>query len=347
MKTDTFWARTALRAVLCAIAAVSLQGVAWAQGAATIPATPATSGAATLTKPARIVVTVPPGGGIDTIARRLASRMAPVLGQPVIVENRPGASGVLGVDNIVRSAPDGSSLILAAGSTITVLPHLLKKLPYDAIKDLTPIAQIGVTPLVMLVNADNVAKTVAEFVAAAKSSPNTTSYGSYGNGSLGHLIGEAFKHSSGVTMVHVPYKGCASAINDLIGGQLSAVVCDVGSAAAFLQPGRRLRGLAITGTHRLASFPVIPTFPEAGYPTLGPLVGWIGIFGPANMPKPLVAALVRDFADVMKTDDMRSALAQIGYDIGDPSAANFARTVQQDGVVWGQLIRSIGGITLE
>lgn len=344
MKTDTFWTRAALRAALCVAAAISLQAVAWAQGA---PATLATPGAATLAKPARIVVTVPPGGGIDTIARRLATRMAPVLGQPVIVENRPGASGVLGVDNIVRSAPDGSSLILAAGSTITVLPHLMKKLPYDAIKDLTPIAQIGVTPLVMLVNSDNPAKTVAEFVAAAKSSPNTMSYGSYGNGSLGHLIGEAFKHAAGVTMVHVPYKGCASAINDLIGGQLSAVVCDVGSAAAFLQPGSRLRGLAITGTHRLVSFPAIPTFPEAGYPTLGPLVGWLGIFGPANMPKPLVAALVKDFADVMKTDDMRTALAQIGYDIGDPSAANFAKTVQQDGVVWGQLIRSIGGITLE
>lgn len=328
----------AARGIVGAAVALSLQAGACAQSAPTAP---------TVGKPARIVVTVPPGGGIDTIARRLATKVVPALSQTVIVENRPGASGVLGVDNIVRSVPDGSSLILAAGSTITVLPHLMKKLPYDATRDLTPIAQIGVTPLVMLVNADNPAKTVADFVAAAKANPDTRSYGSYGNGSLGHLIGEAFKHASGVRMVHVPYKGCAAAINDLIGNQLSAVVCDIGSAAAFLQPGSRLRGLAITGSQRVVSFPGIPTFPEAGYPTLGTLVGWLGIFGPAQMPKPLVAALVKDFGEAMKADDMRAALAQIGYDIGDPSAANFAKTVQRDTVVWGQLIRDIGGLTLE
>ncbi|CAN7780882.1 tripartite tricarboxylate transporter substrate-binding protein [Variovorax sp. LjRoot175] len=327
-----------IRAAICAAGAMSLQAAAWAQ------ATPAS---ATLNKPGRIVVTVPPGGGIDTIARRLATKVAAAMGQPVIVENRPGASGVLGVDNIVRSAPDGSSLILAAGSTITVLPHLMKKLPYDATKDLTPIAQIGVTPLVMLVNADNPSKTVGEFVAAAKARPGTMSYGSYGNGTLGHLIGEAFKHAAGVDLVHVPYKGCAAAINDLIGGQVSAVVCDIGSSAAFLQPGSRLRGLAITGTGRVAAFPAIPNFPEAGYPTLGPLVGWLGIFGPAHMPKPLVDALTADFANAMKTDDMRTALAQIGYDIGDPDRARFTRTVRDDTVLWGKLIQSIGGIAVE
>ncbi len=327
-----FW----IKAALCLCGAAALQPAAWAQAQA-----------ATLGKPARIVVTVPPGGGIDTIARRLATRMAPAFGQTVIVENRPGASGVLGVDNIVRSQPDGSSLILAAGSTITVLPHLLKKLPYDATKDLTPIAQIGVTPLVMLVNADNPAKSVADFVAAAKARPGTLSYASYGNGSLGHLIGEAFKHAAAVDLIHVPYKGCAAAINDLIGGQVSAVFCDIGSSAAFLQPGSRLRGLAITGTRRIAAFASIPTFPEAGYPTLGPMVGWLGIFGPARMPRPLVDALVADFANAMKTDDMRTALAVIGYDIGDPSVANFTRTVQQDTLTWGQLIQSIGGISLE
>lgn len=324
-----------IRAALCTVVALALQPAAWAQSAPT------------LNKAGRIVVTVPPGGGIDTIARRLATKVAPAMGQPVIVENRPGASGVLGVDNIVRSAPDGSSLILAAGSTITVLPHLMKKLPYDAAKDLTPIAQIGVTPLVMLVNADNPAKTVGEFVAAAKARPGTMSYGSYGNGTLGHLIGEAFKHAAGVDLVHVPYKGCAAAINDLIGGQVSAVMCDIGSSAAFLQPGSRLRGLAITGTGRVAAFPSIPNFPEAGYPTLGPLVGWLGIFGPANMPKPLVATLMADFAAVMKTEDMRAALAQIGYEVGDPDPARFARTVRDDTVLWGKLIQSIGGIALE
>lgn len=332
--TKHLWIRAALCA-LATVAAVALQPAAWAQAAPT------------LTKPGRIVVTVPPGGGIDTIARRLATKMAPAMGQPVIVDNRPGASGVLGVDNVVRSAPDGSSLILAAGSTITVLPHLMKKLPYDATKDLTPIAQIGVTPLVMLVNADNSAKTLGEFVAAAKARPGTMSYGSYGNGTLGHLIGEAFKHAAGVDLVHVPYKGCAAAINDLIGGQLSAVMCDIGSSAAFLQPGSRLRGLAITGTGRVAAFPAIPNFPEAGYPTLGPLVGWLGIFGPANMPKPLVATLMADFAAVMKTEDMRAALAQIGYEIGDPDPARFARTVREDTALWGKLIQSIGGIALE
>ncbi|MGO4331104.1 Bug family tripartite tricarboxylate transporter substrate binding protein [Cupriavidus sp. 2TAF22] len=327
-----------IKAALCLAGALALQPPIWAQAATATP-TPG--------KPVRIVVTVPPGGGIDTIARRLAAKVAPAVGQPVIVENRPGASGMLGVDNIVKSAPDGSSLILAAGSTITVLPHLMKKMPYDATRDLTPITQIGVTPLVMLVKAESPAKDLADFVAAAKARPGTLSYGSYGNGTLGHLIGEVFKHEAGVDLVHVPYKGCAAAINDLIGGQVSAVFCDIGSSAAFLQPGGRLRGLSITGTRRITAYPTVPTFSEAGYPTLGPLVGWLGIFGPANMSKPLVDALVADFGSVMKTADMRSALAQVGYEIGGPSAAGFAKTVQQDTQVWGQLIQRIGGIALE
>lgn len=300
--------------------------------------------AVALTKPARIVVTVPPGGGIDNIARQLSARIAPLVGQPVIVENRPGASGVLGVDNVVRAAPDGSNLVLATGSTMTVVPHLGTKLPYDTTRDLTPIAQIGVTPLIMLVRAEDAARTVKDFVAAGKARSASFSYASYGSGSVGHLIGEAFKHAAALDMVHVPYKGCAAAINDLLGGQVNAVMCDIGSAAGFLADGTRIRGLAITGEHRVKAFPAIPTFVEAGLPTLGPLVGWLGIFGPARMAPALSEGLTAAFATVLQSEGMRNALEQIGYEASTLSVPEFRKKIAEDTQVWGRLIQSIGGI---
>lgn len=167
------------------------------------------------TKPVRILVPLAPGGGVDTVARKLADKLKPALKQPIIVENKPGAAGTLAIDTVAKAPPDGHTIALVAGSMIAINPHVLRQMPYDTAKDLVPVAQVGTTPLVLLVNANNPAKTLKEFLAAAKAKPKEASFGSYGNASVGHLLGEAIAKAAGVDMVHVPYKGATPAINDL------------------------------------------------------------------------------------------------------------------------------------
>lgn len=309
---------------------------AWAQGAAAFP-----------NKPVRILVPLAPGGGVDTITRKLGDKLGPALKQPIVIENKPGAAGTLAIDAMAKSPPDGHTIALVAGSMIAINPHVLRKMPYDTAKDLVPVAQVGTTPLVLLVNANNPAKTLKEFLANAKAKPKDSSFGSYGNASVGHLLGEAINKAAGVSMVHVPYKGATPAITDLIGGQVSAVIADFGSSRAHIGPGGKLRALALSADKRVAAFPNVPTFGEEGLPQLNSMNGWLGVFAPAKTPKDIVAKLAAEITKALAADDLKAGLADLGYEATGTGGDKFAEIVKQDTDRWGAVIKSVGGITLE
>lgn len=309
---------------------------AFAQGAAAFPS-----------KPIRILVPLAPGGGVDTITRKLGDKLGPALKQPIIIENKPGAAGTLAIDSMAKSPADGHTIALVAGSMIAINPHVLRKMPYDTAKDLVPVAQVGTTPLVLLVNASNPAKTLKDFIAGAKAKPKDASFGSYGNASVGHLLGEALNKAAGITMVHVPYKGATPAITDLIGGNVAAVIADFGSARAHIGPGGKLRALALSADKRVAAFPTVPTFGEEGLPQLNSMNGWLGVFAPAKTPKDIVAKLAAEISKALATDDLKSGLADLGYEATGTGGDKFAEIVKQDTDRWGAVIKSVGGITLE
>jgi tripartite-type tricarboxylate transporter receptor subunit TctC len=299
------------------------------------------------TKQVRIIVPLAPGGGVDTITRRLADKLRPAFKQAIIVENKPGAAGTLALDAVAKAPADGHTFGLVAGSMIAINPHVLRKMPYDTAKDLVPVAQVGTTPLVLLVNANNPAKTLKEFLAAAKAKPKEATFGSYGNASVGHLLGEALGKAAGVDIVHIPYKGATPAITDLIGGQVSSVIVDFASARAHIGPGGKLRALALSADKRVAAFPNVPTFGEEGLRQLDSMNGWIGVFAPAKTPKDVVAKLAAEIGKALATDDMRSALADLGYEATGIGGDRFAGIVRQDTERWGAVIKSVGGITLD
>ena len=322
--------------VVAAAATLSIGTAAIAQGAAGFPS-----------KLIKVMVPLAPGGGVDAVTRRLGEKLSAQVGQPIIVENKPGAAGTLGIDAAAKAPPDGYTLVLTAGSAIAISPHVLRKMPYDTAKDLVPVAQIGTTPLVLLVNANHPAKTLREFIAAAKAKPKDATFGSYGTASVGHLLGEAINKAAGIDMVLVPYKGAAPAISDLIGGQVSAVIADFGSARAHIGPGGKLRALALSSNKRVANYPNVPTFGEEGLPQLDSMNGWLGVFAPAKTPKDIVDKLAAEIGKALQTPDLKASLAELGYEATGTPTDKFAAIVKQDTDRWGAVIKSVGGITLD
>ena len=322
--------------IVAAATTLSIGSAAFPQGAAGYPS-----------KPIRIMVPLSPGGGVDTVTRKLGEKLSAQMGKPIIVENKPGAAGTLGIDAAAKAPPDGYTLVLTAGSAIAINPHVLRKMPYDTAKDLVPVAQVGTTPLVVLVNAANPAKTLREFIAAAKAKPKEATFGSYGNASVGHLLGEALNRAAGIDMVHVPYKGAAPAITDLIGGQVSMAIADFASARAHIGPGGKLKALALSAKKREAAFPNVPTFGEEGLPQLDSMNGWLGVFAPAKTPKDIVGKLAAEIGKALQTPDLKAGLAELGYEATGTPTDKFATIVKQDTERWGAVIQSVGGITLD
>jgi len=216
-------------------------------------------------KPIRLVVGFAAGGGTDYVARAIAPRLTEALGQPLIVENRPGAAGTLGNDLVAKAAADGYTLLAAAAGPMTVAPNFLGKLPYDTFKDFDPVALIVTSPFVLVVNPTLPIKTLAEFDALAKAKPGSINFGSSGTGGSPHLAGELYKRMAGIDIVHVPYKGLAPALTDLLGGQIQAVFADIGLALKQIEAGK-LRPLAVTGAQRFAALPTGPAGPGARQP---------------------------------------------------------------------------------
>ena len=295
------------------------------------------------TKPIRLIVTYPPGGGADLMARLVAPKMSEVLGQPVVVENKAGASGQIAAAEVARSAPDGHTLMLDAMS-YAVNPSLYPRMPYDPAKAFTPIAVLVQFPNMLVVTPSFPAKDVKELIAAARSKPGTIAFASSGNGSAQHLSGELFRQRTGVEITHIPYKGGGPALNDVMGGQVPVFFANMASGLQHVKGGK-LRALAITGSKRSPALPDAPTMAEAGVPGYE-VYEWNAIFAPAGTPAPVIAKLADAIAKAVQSPEFRERVASLGGELpgyGPVEAERFVRTQTE---LWGKVVRE-GGIKVE
>ena len=279
-------------------------------------------------KPVTLVVPFPPGGATDTVARILAKGMGQRLGQSVIVDNKAGAGTAIGAGAVAQAAPDGYTLLISSNTTFTVNPALKSKLPYDAQKSFESIGLIGTSPLVLLANPALPASTVKEVVAMARAKPGKLAYGSFGNGTTSHFAGEMFKVVTGTDILHVPYKGSAPAMTDLIGGQVQ-LTFDTNVAALPMMQAGKVKAIAVTSAKRSPSMPNVPTVAEAGYPDYE-MVPWITIVAPRGLPAPVQQALGKALADTLGDAAARGDLEKAGVDVAwQPGSFYDARVAKE------------------
>ncbi|WP_167784689.1 Bug family tripartite tricarboxylate transporter substrate binding protein [Ramlibacter rhizophilus] len=290
-------------------------------------------------KPVRIIVSFAPGGLTDLIARAIQPKLQEGLGQPVVVENRPGAGGTVAEAQLVRAAPDGYTLLLSADS-VPANPHLVPNLPYDALKDMTPVALLTRIPLVMLVNNNVPAKNLKEFVAYAKANPGKLSFASPGIGTSNHLYSEVFKDMVGIEMPHVAYKGGGPAMTDLLGGHVQALLISSTLAAPQVAAGK-VKALAVTSDKRLAKLPDVPTFAEAGYADFKPQQ-WNGLFVPAGTPAPVVERIRSEFTKAIQSPEVQTRLAELNAEPVMSSQAEFASMLKRETESLGKVIKDRG-----
>lgn len=288
----------------------------------------ATAQGAYPSKPIKLVVPFAPGGTTDIVARVVADKLGPLLGQPVVVDNRPGAGGSLGTDAIAKSAPDGYTLGVGTVSTLGINPAVFPKLPFDVERDLQPISNLASVPNVMSANPSTKAKTIQEFIALAKSQPGKLSYGTPGNGSLGHLMGEAFGHASQTQLLHVPYKGAGPALNDALAGQIDVLFDNLPSSLQYIQAGK-LRALAVAAPKRLENFPDVPTFAEVGLHDVNGMA-WFGVIAPAKTPEAIVTRLHGAIVKVLAMPEVAEKLKSLGAIPVGNSPAQFGQQIKTE-----------------
>ena len=296
------------------------------------------------TKPVRIVAPFAAGSTIDIIGRIISPRLHEALGQPVIVENRPGAGGMIGVDYVAKSVPDGHTLVIGALGPLAMNPALYPKTPFDPVKDFAAVSLLATGPVVIAVHPSIPAHDIKELVEFARKRPGQLNFGSPGVGSSPHLTGELFKLITKTNIVHVPYKGNAEAITDLIGGQLSMVFTGVPPVVPLAKAGK-VRLLATTGKERMANLPDVPTIKEAGITGADVLI-WYGVVAPAGTPKDVIVRLNREIVKAMNTPDVRDKFAQQGVDPAASTPEEFAEFIRTEVARWGKVIRT-AGIKLE
>jgi tripartite-type tricarboxylate transporter receptor subunit TctC len=286
-------------------------------------------------KPIRIVVPYPPGGGADVVARFIAPKMAESLGQPVVVENRPGAAGNIGADQVAKSAPDGYTLLLHT-STVAMSPAL-GKLPYDLLRDLAPVAHVAETAMVIAVHPSVPARGLPELIELARKSPGKLAYSTCGNASPMHLAGELLKMQTGIDLVHVPYKGCAPALADVLGGQVAIAFNTISNTVAQ-EKGGKLRILAVASRERSQQFPSLPTVAEAGIAGYEAAI-WFGMFAPAGTPREVISKINAEANRAAATPEVRERLAAQYYDLRGGSAEQFGEFVRNEVARWSKVIR--------
>ncbi|MGJ7483801.1 tripartite tricarboxylate transporter substrate binding protein [Variovorax sp. LT2P21] len=292
------------------------------------------------TKPIRIVVPFPPGGSTDLLARRIGEKLAAVWGQPVVVDNRAGAGGTLGADYVAKSAPDGYTLLMGVTGSNAIANALYPKLPYDVVKDFAPVSLVVSSPLVLVRNPNFAPKTVQELAAAAKAKPGSISYGSPGNGTSMHLTGEMFKLSAKVSMLHIPYRGSAGALSDLMGGQIDTMFGDFLVVWPQLEAGK-LQPIAVTSKTRHKMLPAVPTIAESGYPGFEAL-SWQGLFAPAATPPAIVEQLNREVNKALASADIQEYFGSRGFTLGGSSATEFKAFVKVEADKWAKIVQASG-----
>jgi tripartite-type tricarboxylate transporter receptor subunit TctC len=290
-----------------------------------------------------MVVPFPAGGGTDTVARMLAQKLTDAVKQTIVVDNIGGASGALGHEAVARAAPDGYTLLVATGSTIATNP-LVSKVSWDPVKDFTPIAMLVIDPMPLILHPAVPARNVKELIALAKEKPGALTMASFGTGSVPHLAGELFNAQAGTRMLHVPYKGGAQALNDLIGGHVSLMFNSVGAVSGPIASGQ-VRAIAVGAPQRSAGLPNVPTVKESGLPEFEATT-WLGLYGPAKLPQAVVARLSKEVAAVLAQPDVRERMGKMGFDTRSGSPQELADILARDLARWGKLVRE-GNIRAE
>ncbi len=289
-------------------------------------------------KPVRIIVPFSPGGVADSSARVISDKLGARLGQSVVVENRPGASGNIGTQQVAASAPDGYTLLLGFDGTMVVNPHVYARLPFDTLRDFAPVTKLGDATLILVAHPSVPAKDLREFLPIAKK--QNFSYGSAGTGSTPHLAGELLAQRTGISLTHVPYKGGGQAMGDVVGGQIPLVFTAIATAQQFVRSGK-LKGLGVSSARRSSSLPEVPTFAESGLE--GFVVdSWVGILAPAKTPQPVVARLQKELAAVLAEPDMRERYATLGIEPVANSPEQFTEQIRADLARWEKVVRQAG-----
>ncbi len=289
------------------------------------------------TKPVKFVVPFPPGGSVDPLARLLGTKLSEALGQQFIVENKPGASGSIGTAFVAKSPPDGYTFVFVF-DTHAVNPFLIPKMPFDTVKDLAPVMLVGTAPMAIATGAAKPYKTWADVVSAAKAKPDSVTFGTIGNGSLGHLTMTLVQQAAGVKLVHVPYKGGGPMTQDALGGQVDLAVGSVAVLASHVKGGK-LRAIAVTGNKRSAAMPGVPTLAEQGFPGFSALAWW-GIFAPAGTPQPIVDRLHAELVKILNMPDVRKTLTEtLGMDIQAASPEATQKFLVGEMARWGKVVK--------
>ncbi|MGN6456052.1 MAG: Bug family tripartite tricarboxylate transporter substrate binding protein [Achromobacter mucicolens] len=299
-----------------------------------------TASAAWPDKVIRIVVPFAAGGSTDLVARKIAEGLSQRLGANVIVENRPGAGGTVGTEYVARQPADGYTILMGSVSTHGSAPCVYSKLPYDAVKDFTPLTVVATIPNVMSVNQSVPANNLQEFVALLKKEPEKYSFASNGQGTSNHLAAELFKSTAGVSMVHVPYRGSGPALFDLVGGQINMMMDVVMTSYPYIKDGK-IKALAVTSPQRSAMLPDVPTVAESGYPGYEAMV-WFGMLAPANMPEPLRTKLTDGLVQTLHAPAMKTYLEQQGAQVSDVAGPAFGSMIKDEISKWCQVVKKAG-----
>jgi tripartite-type tricarboxylate transporter receptor subunit TctC len=307
----------------CILLAFAVSGAAFAQ--------------AYPSKPVRLIVTFPPGGSTDTIARIFAPRLSERLGQPVVIDNRPGAGGAIGIDATLKSPADGYTIVLGAAGALTIIVHLPNRPAYDPLKDLAPISMIGTSPFLLVSQQET---SVRDVIERAKANPGKLSYASGGNGTAMHLSGEMFKQMAGIDLVHVPFKGSGPAVAAAAQGQPPLAFADITSALPLLK-SNRVKAVAVLSKERSSFLPEVPTLAESGVPGYES-IGWFGLLAPAGTPGPIVSRLAAETAAVMRQADTREKLAAVALEPWVNTPEEFFTYIRAETAKWGRVIRDSG-----
>ncbi len=291
-------------------------------------------------RPVRIIVPQAAGGGVDVVARSVAQKLGESWGQQVLVDNRPGANGIIGMEAVAKSKPDGYTLGAPFTSVMTINPHVYKTLPYDPVRDLTPITQMVTNTIVLVVNPYLPARTVKELVALGRSRPGDLIYGSFGVGNMTHLAGELLRLEAKLRMTHVPYKGETPAVTDLLGGQVAMIFATAPGVAPHVRTGR-LRMLATGGEQRASAYPETPTMIEAGFPNVR-VTGWSSLVAPAGTPPDIIDRIQRESARHLMGSELRERLSAAGAEPAATSPQAFAMFLKSESEKWARVVEQAG-----
>jgi len=291
-------------------------------------------------RPIKLVVPFPPGGSSDARARQLAARLEIALRQPVIVENRPGASGFIGSEFVARAAPDGYTLLLGTVGTLAINHSLFTKMPYDTLRDFDPVSQMSAGPLILAAHPALGVSSVAELVTLAKARPGAVPYASNGNGSIQHITGEAFKRFAGIDLLHVPFQGTAPSTTALLAGHVGVMFETPQALQAYVKAGR-LRALAVTSEQRLASLPEVPTMRETGFPALR-VETWQGIVAPKGTPVEVLARLSAEISRVLRQPDVVASYDEVNTEVVGNSPSQFEALIRSETEKWAEWVRVSG-----